>query len=777
MPPFLFILTLAGNVSADCRSYYNEGICDDFKSWSELKNNNPVCTIKKGYINIHPDEPIMLTSDLNLMALVNSFNITKPDSHVRVSVVGIEGIEVSPWPLAGNIAQNVMIQLKQSKIDFYINGRLLSKFKCSKDIVSGTEKTFFNIVPIIYFLGRNEYSNEPVCPFIFTNSVLNILSLNSQIVSVLINNVWKFQTPGTTKESTINSAINQLYLAGYGFNLDLSLMNSLVFESVYSIYVFRSIGSIQTDLFTNFNQTSTVFFQLDNLRNLFHRNGIEWTMSLPMSNYPNLVFSTQSESFGNWIDGSEYTYPDSDLCIFAQYLPQTYLIYVLDSLNLKECTNTIRWLLSNYDDNNTSSIFSSYPNSEQIYSICKNNSSDETIFVDKTIVSQCNASSHKTKTTIYPEYYQVQLISQFVQDLLIYIGIPCACASGLLLNYLVVWTIHRNKHSHLKDDFYKYMSLNSKFNCMYCMIFIFYSVSSCLNTASSYFCSSIRTWYVSQLYKIVLVSYFGESIKMCANISYILITVNRYLLICNKHSPLRDTNSNRTVNRVIGVSVAASFLLNIGHLFQYELNNGRQFTNSQGSADQGYIGYDYYAYDTYPILNSGSDGLNDSSFSALSIYLLIYFLINFVIFFIVNTSIEIILVRQLRKELHDKKTRHEEMQMTSTDTRAAAPLSFRKRRKQEVEGRVEERAIIMVVINALISFFLRLPELFFVFSASKYFSGLKFFLSFSNIVPTFIPDLAYFTYILTFTTNFIIYYLFNQKFKQTFSKWTHVKPK
>jgi hypothetical protein len=229
---------------------------------------------------------------------------------------------------------------------------------------------------------------------------------------------------------------------------------------------------------------------------------------------------------------------------------------------------------------------------------------------------------------------------------------------------------------------------------------------------------------------------------------------------------------------VILVSVVVSLLLNIGHIIQYQLNNGSEYTNSKGSKS---VGYDYYAYDTYPILNSGSNGLNDSSFSGLSIYLLVYFMINFVGFFIVNTSIEIVLVRRLRKELGEKKARHEEMEMAAIDRRrssgsAAAPISFRKRRKQDKEGRVEERAIIMVVINALISLLLRMPELFFIFTALRFFSGFNFFLSISNL-PLFITDIAYFSYILTFTTNFLIYYLFNQKFKQTFSKWTHVKLK
>jgi hypothetical protein len=39
-------------------------------------------------------------------------------------------------------------------------------------------------------------------------------------------------------------------------------------------------------------------------------------------------------------------------------------------------------------------------------------------------------------------------------------------------------------------------------------------------------------------------------------------------------------------------------------------------------------------------------------------------------------------------------------------------MSFRKKRKLDIEERSEQRAIIMVVINVLLNFSLRLPELF-----------------------------------------------------------------
>jgi hypothetical protein len=148
--------------------------------------------------------------------------------------------------------------------------------------------------------------------------------------------------------------------------------------------------------------------------------------------------------------------------------------------------------------------------------------------------------------------------------------------------------------------------------------------------------------------------------------------------------------------------------------------------------------------------------------------------------------VEVALVRKLHSELEDKKKRLDDMNEKSNQNAstllpaAAVPISFRKRRKQEIEEHTEQRAILMVVINALVNFFFRLPELFFLFSRFQLiFPTVSFFHDLlsplSPNLANFTTDLTYFCYILTFTANFIIYYLFNLKFKQTFSEWTHTK--
>jgi hypothetical protein len=251
------------------------------------------------------------------------------------------------------------------------------------------------------------------------------------------------------------------------------------------------------------------------------------------------------------------------------------------------------------------------------------------------------------------------------------------------------------------------------------------------------------------------------------------------MLIGREHNPTLEAISKWNRNWVLGLSAGMSLFINIGHIFQFVLNNSKFYTfNKLDYFSDTY----YYAYDMYPILNRFDLG----SSKAVSVYLLVKFFINFLLFFLINTGVEVILLRKLQRELTDKERRLKEMENTNkhpnSDTyksdsiphSTVPPMSFRKQRKHHIEEKTERRTIIMVAMNAVLNFILRLPELLFLFSVSNDLFYWDFFLIFPNL-PNLITDFAYFMHILTFTSNFLIFYLFNMKFKQTFSEFTHVK--
>jgi hypothetical protein len=137
----------------------------------------------------------------------------------------------------------------------------------------------------------------------------------------------------------------------------------------------------------------------------------------------------------------------------------------------------------------------------------------------------------------YPDYYQLRLAEMLSMELIPFVFIPCACLFGLYFNWIIIRTIKKNEKTELKEDFYKYMSANAKFNCIYCLIFVFYPMTSCTWRLSYHFCSSIFTSQFVQWFKIVMIAYFGEVIKMSANFTYLMMTLNRYILVGKDHPP------------------------------------------------------------------------------------------------------------------------------------------------------------------------------------------------------------------------------------------------
>ena len=68
----------------------------------------------------------------------------------------------------------------------------------------------------------------------------------------------------------------------------------------------------------------------------------------------------------------------------------------------------------------------------------------------------------------------------------------------------------------------------SWFNCLYCIIYLLNLVSECILPMSIY-CFSIRTAQETQYFncvnkpKIIVIGYLGDAVKICSNVTYVLI--------------------------------------------------------------------------------------------------------------------------------------------------------------------------------------------------------------------------------------------------------------
>jgi hypothetical protein len=675
------------------------------------------------------------------------------------------------------------IMFSQSTVDFCVGCGSptppAGQLNCTEKLINNLTSNLFNYFDtasqsVLSF--RKVVYKSPWCPFIFANARLNIIEFDSLADSFLATNLFKFQQVDGSL-SPINSTIIKLNLKGYNFGMDESLMHSYVFKRLQQLEVTGSVGSLQLDLFKSFPDLTQIWMKIYNLASFFHKFSVSWSIYFKKSQISSVTFTDYSELRPEWLDPpGAYTYPDKDLCIFEP-IPLNSVVLIIGS-NLTMCTDTVTWLTQNY---NKSTYYQGSDFGHQSPVCWKSSLRSKqlsNLSAIKTKISECQLRRSVTNDTqselenykTYIDFYGFEVIFQFAGDLLAFVFIPFICILGLFLNSRVIYTVHKNSKVEFKEDFYKNMMINSVFNCIFCFIYVFYPINYCEMNQSGYFCSSIYNTVTAQVFRIAFIGFFGEAIKMCSNISYIFIAISRYMLVGQKHNSMLEKISKWEIKWVICITVVLSLLMNIGHAFQYKINWGYGEFVSNFQTPSG-------LYPFIVIYNS-----------SLQVYLIVYFFINFVGFLIVNTCIEVSLFLNLRKEIAEKRAKLEKeiAESQSKNTSGSAVINKVNRGKQkkiDQDKKKETRAIVMVILNSVINFFLRLPELF-VF-VSSYYSFLclllgnktqiisqdiyLLILSISSMILSF----SYFFYIFTFTTNVVIYCVFNPTFKKHFIWWEY----
>lgn len=128
------------------------------------------------------------------------------------------------------------------------------------------------IVLMLFFY--NSKFDTPVCPIVFNNSNLDYFELNFMINSYYKKNVIKFLDYNS---SDLKSRVESFSLFNfYGLDLDWSIINPVLFASTTTFRIRGVINSIQTDLFSKFVNLTVIIFDVDTLKSIIKRKGIDW---------------------------------------------------------------------------------------------------------------------------------------------------------------------------------------------------------------------------------------------------------------------------------------------------------------------------------------------------------------------------------------------------------------------------------------------------------------------------------------------------------------------
>jgi hypothetical protein len=160
---------------------------------------------------------------------------------------------------------------------------------------------------------------------------------------------------------------------------------------------------------------------------------------------------------------------------------------------------------------------------------------------------------------------------------------------------------------------------------------------------------------------------------------------------------------------VIRASVLVSVMMNIYHGWEYEPIedwlvspvNGLRLGNTNAE----YYGKDY-SYSDYS--------------QAFYIYVIVYFMVDFVLFLAVNTSVEVMIVLRMRKEMREKRERLAKMH--KSEQSASQSSSSDSQKREQEDWKKERRVIVMVILNGAFNFVLRAPGILVLLTSGSYWS-------------------------------------------------------
>jgi hypothetical protein len=534
-----------------------------------------------------PNRPFVLDKSLNIYAL-NDILFGPPAVEYYATFQNILGIDLNFYGYTSHNTTSfdfiTTYTIVDSTFDFYLNNEKISE--CDHAAFVSLKYSVFG--PLVNLnIGNNVKFGGKVSPLAFNNSFLSSLSVSivdhyvfktllefcndydTYITQILDSN--STNDTQTESSSQIKSVIEELTIFGYNYKLETSLLHPIVFRSLLGLNINGKVKTIQTDLFllSPYQFLDTIDFNLRNLKQFFHNVGFEWTKNLNI-NASSVCFTNQNilmyVSFNQSLNHAQssletkinppYQFPDTDFCIFSSFPVNRSVVFSYET-PIEDCSCLYFWLIQNYPcyaasviEDQRNVLLLRYLNcankSDNFKTNCLNTNSKSLEFCDslnrpeilQKFISEPDISDYDIEYSLY--------IVQFIFNVIL---LPLFCILGFFSNALTIYVVTAQAKE-LKEPFFDYMKLNSLFNCIYCVIFLTTLMNECIMFNGIY-CSSVRTSLFAQWYKILVVEYFGDAIKICSNVTYILMNVNRYMLIGRDHNKTLQSISElnpKTVN-------------------------------------------------------------------------------------------------------------------------------------------------------------------------------------------------------------------------------------
>jgi len=246
-------------------------IITNFEKLSSLNFKSCSSQFNFTTFSLKPSTPLILNDSLDLDGLV-----IQPIKIVIYMLHNFKGFDLTSNPFKNvKFKSNtlVMWSIQYSTFDFYDNKNILIENKCNNQsllLLKNSFKNQFNAYMI--HLYETKFSKN-MCPLIFWNIKLTILSIH-RISSTFIetNQIGFQQVANDLLLNEMNSKILHLQLYIYRSELNAKILNKYVFKQLKAIDLNGQITKIQDDLFKSFKNLNFIRLRIQYVKKVFVQN-------------------------------------------------------------------------------------------------------------------------------------------------------------------------------------------------------------------------------------------------------------------------------------------------------------------------------------------------------------------------------------------------------------------------------------------------------------------------------------------------------------------------
>ena len=686
---------------------FNKSLIDN----EESQNCQPINKNETGELIIRPDKERSFRLKKEMIDLKNLIEYTRSFHYIKFNLTFeyFNGFEINLYDeIDDNVIPNdidIKISCFYCTLNFYLGEKSLKTCRDFNQVTNTTNpRSVFQFFAQVY---NNEIilhlpeTSANICPLVFKDTQIGILQIYGEN-SLYSRRRLKFSLD---RYDDLNSKIDTIKIVYPNVDLDFNLLHPSVFKNLFEIGIETVVNKIHPYLFQELNNVTLINLNLENMRSLFHKNGIEWIKNMNKDIDCNL--SNRSEVFKyavtkkvkfiqHGLDNRPLSpplrdvFPDEDFCLYKDF-PINQLVVIIRTTNDETFNDnddiielsrprkyigcTYLWITRSYEKliyvYDTDKAIRSILESDEYKSISKCN------FEKK--LNLCNKSDFQYRHIItFDEISDAVFTNKVVINILSYI----LAILGLVSNILIIITISSkmNKADFKEYKQYDYLRLNSICNCLILIIHMTTWLNQCIYPFQL-FCPIIRKAVFMQYFKIIVQDVLMTTLRFMNSFTYIGFAFNRISLIGKDHNKLVKFMCKISIKKFIGISLFISIGFSVIKFFEYDINHG--------SASETYpISYEY------SISNSYASNPN-----------MVFFILNFIsdllnhfVLLLINLAIDIGMIVKLRQTLNE---RFENFKAYST--------TAQQEKKKTDNETVLDNAISMVILNSSLNLLLKLP--------------------------------------------------------------------